>query len=171
MKKTLWSVGAIVIALVVWFSLAHQVSAKSDDEAAIKALEQQFAAAVTAKDVDKIMAVYVPDESLFVFDLIPPRQYVGAKAYHDDWKGFIDGFNGPVKFDISDVTVLARGNLAFGHSIQHVSGTGKDGKPIDITTRVTDDYRKIKGNWLIVQEHVSVPVDLATGKADLSSKP
>jgi len=37
--------------------------------------------------------------------------------------------------------------------------------------RVTDVYRKIKGNWLIVREHVSVPVDLNTGKPDLSSKP
>ena len=170
MKKTLLGFGAIAIALS-WFSLAHQASAKSDDEAAIRSLEDNFAKAVSAKDVDKIMAVYVPDDSLFVFDVIPPRQYVGAKAYHDDWKGFLDSFNGPVKIDISDVSVLARGNLAFGHSIQHVSGTGKDGKPIDMTLRVTDDYRKIKGNWLIVQEHVSVPVDLATGKPDFNSKP
>ena len=27
-----------------------------------------------------------------------------------------------------------------------------------------DGYRKIDGNWLIVHSHVSVPVDLATGK-------
>jgi len=26
-------------------------------------------------------------------------------------------------------------------------------------------------DWLIVLEHISVPVDLATGKQDLSSKP
>jgi len=170
MKKTLWAVGTIALALA-WFGLAHQAIAKSDDEAEIKALEEQFAAAVNAKDVDKIMAVYVPDDSLFVFDVIPPRQYVGAKAYRDDWKGFLDGFSGPIKFDISDVIVIARGNQAFGHCIQHVTGTGKDGKPLDMTVRVSDDYRKIKGKWLIVQEHVSVPVDLATGKADLSSKP
>jgi hypothetical protein len=37
--------------------------------------------------------------------------------------------------------------------------------------RVTDVYRKLKGKWLIVQEHVSVPVDLATQKPDLLSKP
>jgi len=170
MKKALWAVGTMAIVLA-WFGFAHQVSAKSDDEAEIKALEGQFAAALTAKDLDKIMAVYVPDESLFIFDVIPPRQYVGAKAYRDDWKGFLDGFNGPIKFDMSDLSVIARGNLAFGHNIQHLTGTGKDGKPFDITVRVTDDYRKIRGKWLIVQEHVSVPVDLATAKADLNSKP
>jgi len=36
---------------------------------------------------------------------------------------------------------------------------------------VSDVYRKIHGKWLIVQEHVSVPVDLNTGKPDLLSKP
>jgi ketosteroid isomerase-like protein len=47
----------------------------------------------------------------------------------------------------------------------------KDGNPIDVNIRVTDVLRKAKGKWLIVHEHVSVPVDLATGKADLASKP
>jgi ketosteroid isomerase-like protein len=50
-------------------------------------------------------------------------------------------------------------------------GTDPKGQPIDLTVRATDVYRKIKGNWLIVHEHVSVPVDLDTGKPDLSSKP
>ena len=62
-------------------------------------------------------------------------------------------------------------HLGFSHSIQRVRGTDKKGQPVDITVRVTDGYRKIGGNWLIVLEHVSVPVDLATGKPDLSSKP
>ena len=30
---------------------------------------------------DAIMKVYVPNESLVIFDIIPPRQYVGAKAF------------------------------------------------------------------------------------------
>jgi ketosteroid isomerase-like protein len=37
--------------------------------------------------------------------------------------------------------------------------------------RTTDCLKKIKGKWLIVHEHNSVPVDLATGKGDLLSKP
>ena len=39
------------------------------------------------------------------------------------------------------------------------------------TFRVTDVFRKIKGDWFIVQEHASFPVDPQTGKADLSSTP
>ena len=59
----------------------------------------------------------------------------------------------------------------FAHSIQRVSGTNTKGQPIDLTVRVTDVFRKTNGNWLVVHEHVSVPVDLDTGKPNLSSKP
>jgi hypothetical protein len=40
-----------------------------------------------------------------------------------------------------------------------------------LVTRETDVYRKINGKWLVVEEHVSFPVDVATGKPDLLSKP
>jgi ketosteroid isomerase-like protein len=36
---------------------------------------------------------------------------------------------------------------------------------------VTDVLQKTNGRWLIIHEHASVPVDLATGKGDLLSKP
>src|SRR4029077_15699943 len=66
--------------------------AKADARADIKALEDRFIAAVTAKDLDAIMKVYVPDQTLFVFDVEPPRQYVGAEAYRKDWQAFLDSF-------------------------------------------------------------------------------
>ncbi len=138
---------------------------------ASRALEDRFAAAASAGDVDTITKVYVPNQSFFVFDVIPPRQYVGADAYRKDWAGFVGTFKGPVKFDISDLSVTVDGTMAFSHSIQRVSGTDTKGKAVDLTVRVTDVYRKIMGYWLIVHEHVSVPVDLDTDTPDLSSKP
>jgi ketosteroid isomerase-like protein len=52
-----------------------------------------------------------------------------------------------------------------------MSGKNKRGDLVDLTVRVTDAYRKIDGHWLVTMEHVSVPVDLATGEPDLRSKP
>ena len=49
------------------------------DDAQIRALEARFATAFNAKDVEAVMRVYSPD--VFVFDVVPPRQYVGAEAY------------------------------------------------------------------------------------------
>jgi ketosteroid isomerase-like protein len=165
------TVTTVALIMGVAFSVLPAAAQPARDEAKIRALEGQFAAAFNAKDVDAIMKVYVPDESLVVFDVVPPRQYVGAKAYRKDWQDFFASVKGPLKFEISDLSVTAAGPLGYGHSIQRISGTDAKGQPIDLTVRVTDVYRKIKGNWLIVHEHVSVPVDLDTGKPDLSSKP
>lgn len=145
--------------------------ASAKDEAAIRALETRFAAAFNAKDLDAIMKVYVPDDSLLVFDVVPPRQYAGPSAYRKDWQELLGLFPGPLKFEISDLHVVAAGTLGYGYSIQHLTGADAKGQTIDLTVRVTDVYRKIKGHWLVVHEHVSVPVDLATGKPDLASRP
>jgi len=52
-----------------------------------------------------------------------------------------------------------------------VTASDKQGKKLDLTVRVTRVYKKTRGQWLIIHEHVSVPVDLDTGKPDLASKP
>jgi ketosteroid isomerase-like protein len=168
MKNTM----RIAIAALTAFSLLPAIGqAKSDDEAKIEALEDTFAAAFNTKSVDAIMKAYVPDESLVVFDVVPPQQYVGANAYRKDWEDFFAAFQGPLKFEITDLHVVTDGTLGYGHSIQHVSGTDAKGQPIDLVVRVIDACRKVGNDWLILHEHVSVPVDLTTGKPDLASKP
>ena len=157
----------LLAAVAVLAPLA--ANAGPTDDARLRALEARFAAAVEARDIDAIMKVYSAE--VFVFDVVPPRQYVGAAAYRDDWKSFLAGFSGAIRFKITDLAVSSQGPVGYGHSIQHVSGTDPQGKPVDLTVRVTDVYRRQGGAWKIVQEHVSVPVDLATGKADLASKP
>jgi len=113
----------------------------SDDEAAIRSLEDKFVAAFNAGDIDAIMKNYVPDTSLVIFS----------------------HFKGTPKIVISDLGITVDGHIGFSHSIQHVTGTDMQGRSVDRTVRVTDGYRKFGDNWLIVLEHVSVPVDLTTG--------
>jgi ketosteroid isomerase-like protein len=72
---------------------------------------------------------------------------------------------------VTDLSITVVGDIAYGHKIQHGHFTAKDGTKSELVVRVTDVYRRISGKWLIVQEHVSVPVDLATMKPDLLSKP
>ena len=162
------TVRAMLFALSI---IAFGTPAWADARADIKALEDRFVAAFKAKDVDAIMKVYVPDQTLVVFDVVPPRQYVGAAAYRKDWQTFLGSFEGPITVELTDFDVAADRNLAYSHSIQRVTGTDKQGKKLDLTVRVTDVYKKTRGGWRIIHEHVSVPVDLETDKPDLSSKP
>ena len=164
--------GAIVGVILAALSMvAFGSPARADAGADIRALEERFVAAFKAKDVDAIMKVYAPDQTLVVFDVVPPRQYVGAAAYRKDWQTFFGSFEGPITVELTDLDVAADRNLAYSHSIQRVAGTDKQGKKLDLTVRVTDVYKKARGRWLIIHEHVSVPVDLDAGKPDLSSKP
>jgi ketosteroid isomerase-like protein len=71
----------------------------------------------------------------------------------------------------SDMNVTRDGKMAFATYIVHLTGKRKDGNAMDVTMRITDVLRKADEKWLIVHEHVSVPVELASGKADLTSKP
>jgi uncharacterized protein (TIGR02246 family) len=162
------TVGVIYAALSI---LAFGAPARADAGADIRSLEERFVAALKAKDVDAIMKAYAPDQTLVVFDVVPPRQYVGAAAYRKDWQTFLDSFEGPITVELTDLDVAADRNLAYSHSIQRVAGTDKQGKKLDLTVRVTDVYKKSRGRWLVIHEHVSVPVDLDAGKPDLSSKP
>lgn len=168
MKKL--AILGVLAGAIALFVFAQPSNAKESDEAEIRAMEAAMMKGFAARDLDSALAVYVQDDTLFVFDAAPPRQYVGIKAWRADNENFLALFKGPFTAEMSDLSVT-NGKLGFGHNIQRFAGTGKDGKPIDLTFRVSDGYKKINGKWMIVEEHLSFPVDVATGKADLSSKP
>jgi uncharacterized protein (TIGR02246 family) len=140
------------------------------DKAQIQALEKGLNAGLMARDSRKVMSYYAR-QGLFVFDVTPPRQHVGWADYKKDWDDLLAQFPGPVTNKITDLSITVVGDVAYGHSIQDGHFTAKDGSTTKLVVRVTDVYRKIDGKWLIVQEHVSVPVDLATMKPDPLSKP
>jgi len=164
------AIAVTTVALLMILAWRAQAPAVADFDQEIRMLEDRLAAAIRAKDIDKIMACYINSPKLVVFDLIPPRQYTGWDAYKANWQGFLGQCNDSPSWEISDLHVQGGQGFAFSHSIQHVACTTKNGK-MDITLRVTDGYANFKGKWLIAQEHISVPVDPATGKADLQSKP
>jgi ketosteroid isomerase-like protein len=141
------------------------------DEEAIRALEDRFVAAFNAGDIDAIMKNYIPDKSFVLFDVVPRKEYLGADVYRAAWEEMFSRFKDKPKIAITDLGITADGNVAFGYSFMRVTGTDTQGHSIDRTVRVTDGYRKIGGNWLIVHEHISVPVDFTTGKLVTISSP
>jgi hypothetical protein len=84
---------------IVTLCFDHTVRADSNDIVQIQTLENNLAAAAEARNLDAIMQTYVPDETLFVFDVIPPREYVGAKAFRKDWDEFLGSTKGPLNLN------------------------------------------------------------------------
>jgi ketosteroid isomerase-like protein len=164
--------GAACVAAVAASMLGAVAAASpASDEAALRALEARYVRAFSDENVDAVMANYAPGDGLFVFDAVPPRQYVGWEAYKRDWQALFAAFPGKAPTTMSDLSLTVVGPVAYGHNIQTTQFTPPGGAAQTLVVRVSDVYRKIGGRWKIVQEHVSFPVDIATDKADLQSRP
>ncbi|MGA8533832.1 MAG: nuclear transport factor 2 family protein [Candidatus Tumulicola sp.] len=168
MKKSLFFV--LALALTAAGSSGSTARAASSDSAAITALYKQFAAVFEHKDLNGIMSLYVPNDSLFVFDVGPPREHRGWNDYREDWKALFAGFKDNPTFEIIDFGMTIDGDVAYTHSAQRISANTGAKTRTTVVVRVTDVLRKINGKWLIVEEHVSIPVDLNTMKPDPLSK-
>jgi ketosteroid isomerase-like protein len=142
-----------------------QAEKKSADETQILKQINGLVDAVRSKDLERTMSFYSPD--IVSFDLEPPLQYTNTKR----WKQTFAAFEGPIGYEIRELSITGNNDLAFAHSLNRSSGTLKNGTRSETWVRWTACFRKLGGNWLIVHDHVSVPVDPATGKASMDLKP
>jgi ketosteroid isomerase-like protein len=104
---------ALSVAILVSANAAAADQPAADtDKAAIQALEDTYNEGLNSKDVDKVMSVYAPGKQLFVFDVVPPREYKSWEAYKKDFEELFSAFPGPVKNTISEQTVHVVGSVA-----------------------------------------------------------
>jgi ketosteroid isomerase-like protein len=140
------------------------------DKSQIEGLERGFIAGWKAKNVNKVMSYY-DKGGLFVFDVGTPRDHPSWASYKKDWSDFFAENPDLGELKLTDLAITVSGDTAWSHSVQGPVTATIGGKKTPLTVRVTDVYHKAGGRWLIVQEHVSVPVDFQSGQADFSSKP
>jgi uncharacterized protein (TIGR02246 family) len=142
----------------------------ASDEAQIRERIDQWAKALRAKDINGVMSHYAPDIRLF--DLAPPLEYRGADAYRKNWEEWFPSFQGPVGYEIRDLSITAGDDVAFCHSLNRISGTRTNGEETDVWVRATVGFRKIDGKWMVTHEHISVPFYMdGSDKAALDLKP
>jgi ketosteroid isomerase-like protein len=132
------------------------------DEASIRQRIQNYVAAIRAKDLDRVMAIFAPD--LVSFDLEPPLQHLGADAKRKNWARAFAAYEHPLGYEIRDLTITVGEGAAFARGLNRISGALKNGSRADYWVRWTACFRKIDGDWLIVHDQVSVPLDLESGK-------
>lgn len=146
-------------------------SSSNNNESEIKALYDNWAKAFEAHDIDGIMAVYAPGDKLIAYDIVPPLQFKGKDAYRKDYLEFLAQYDGPIHVEYRDMRILSSGDLGVIHAVERLSGKLKNGQPSDLWLRATSAVQKIDGKWLIVHDHISVPIDFDSGKAVLNLKP
>jgi uncharacterized protein (TIGR02246 family) len=145
------------------------VVSQESNEAQIRRLIDQWVTALRAKDIDGLMSNHAPD--IVLFDLPPPLQYRGADAYRKNWEQWLPTLEGPIDYEIRELSVAAGDDVAFCHSLNRISATRTNGEATDVWVRATVGYRKIDGEWIVTHEHVSVPFYMETGKAACDLEP
>ena len=140
------------------------------EEAEIRAQIDRLAEAIRCADLEGVKPLYAPD--VVSFDVGPRLQDVGAEAKWKNWIAAFSVFERPIGVEMRDITITVGGEVAFGHSFNRLSGTLKNGTMSDgFWVRATYCFRNIDGNWVIVHDHASAPLDPRSGKALLNLEP
>lgn len=101
----------------------------ANDEAQLRALIEEWAAAVRAKDVDAVMRHYAPD--VVVSDVMPPLFVKGVDAYRRNWQGWFDALEGQADFQFVELHLEVSGDLAYCFSVNRLRARYRDGAKHD----------------------------------------
>lgn len=113
-------------------------------------------------NLDEVMSIY--DANATLENLSPGVSY-GTEDIRRNLNLFFSAYP-DFKAHIQKIDITSDGYLAYAWSVQRCVAKGINGAhDIDVTFRQTDLYKKVNGQWLIVYQHLSVPVELSTGKA------
>jgi ketosteroid isomerase-like protein len=140
------------------------------DEADIRRQLGTLIEAIRAMDLERLKPIYA--SGIVSFDVGPPLQRVGVEGKCRNWEEAFTVFQPPIGFEIRDLTITSGGDVAFGHGFNRLSGTLKNGSVSSgVWVRATFCLRKIDGEWLIVHDHASVPLDFASGRPVMNLEP
>lgn len=137
------------------------------DVATIQAIETTLA---NETDIDKLIGYYAPDAT--VLDIYAPGLYRGREQIRAAFARQFAAIR-TMTHDMAELNIATNGQFACAAMQIRFTGTFRDGKPLALSVRQLDAFKKIEGRWQIVQQHISLPTDPATGMgiADSPMKP
>ena len=141
----------------------------NEAETEIRAAIADRVRAVREKNVEGLLAHYVPEVA--TFDLVAPLRNLGAAAVRNRVSEWFASFRTAIDYEIRDANVSTAGDVAFDHHLTHVRGTSQSGDSIDMWFRETVGYRRMGGRWLVTHQHSSVPLDMNGGRGLLDLQP
>ena len=114
-----------------------------------------MAQAIRAKDIDALMTHYAPD--VIAYDVMSPLDVQGAGAYRKNFERWFASMDGPMEYEPHDLHVSVGDSVALSFCKSHVRGTHPNGEKADYWVRVTTEFQKVNGEWMVGHEHVSLP--------------
>ena len=136
-------------------ALAEQ---KASDDATFRKLTDSYCVAWSSGNPANAAKFYAKNDGEVFYDLAP--------FSYNSWKEYETGVQKEFFDTAASVTLTAgkelkttrRGNVAWTTVPMHLIEKTKDGKTIELNVRYTGIWEKRGKNWLLVHEHLSVPL-------------
>ncbi len=123
----------------------------------VREIIEKWAEGVRARDIDAVLSHHSSD--LLMYDVVGPTRLQGLDAYRRTWlEQFFPWHGGIGRFEVVDLKVSAGADVAFATAILECAGT-ENGKQVAFTLRLTIGMEKRDGEWMVVHEHHSQPLD------------
>ncbi|MDQ1410694.1 MAG: hypothetical protein QOJ41_2429 [Acidobacteriaceae bacterium] len=131
---------------------------QGNDDATFRKLTDDYCAAWSTGNTDNAAKFYAQDNDLIFYD-VTPFSYHGWKEYAPGvQKAFLDNAAEAKLTCGKDLKVTRRGKVAWTTLPMHLHEKTKDGKVMEAELRYTGIWEKRGPNWLLVHEHLSVPM-------------
>jgi ketosteroid isomerase-like protein len=131
---------------------------KASDDTTFRKLIDGYCAAWSTGNADNAAKFYAKDAGLVFYD-VAPFSYLGWKEYDAGVrKNILDNIETASLTAGKELKVTRHGNIAWTTVPMHFTAKMKDGKNIDTAVRYTGIWEKHGKSWLLVHEHLSVPM-------------
>ena len=163
MNKLVKALLAITLMCMVTLAGAAQAKAPASQaaspDAEFKKLIEDYYAAWSMLNTDAPAKYYAKDADLIFYD-IAPMKYNGWQAYHDGVQKYFFDTATSVKLvpNMNDLKITRRGDVAWTTVTFHLTSALKAGGAMELDARHTAIWERRGGRWLIVHEHISVPL-------------
>jgi uncharacterized protein (TIGR02246 family) len=149
------AIGCTAVILTLVLALDAGIGAAAPREEGARILDDAFAKAFLAGDLDALAALYAQDAVLY------PPGGMAQNGRAEIRKGFEEMFAGmSVKaFQFEDPRYVTIGDISVGWSTWTMIMAPKGGgDPITTKGRATAVAKRIGGKWLYISDHASVPL-------------
>jgi ketosteroid isomerase-like protein len=128
------------------------------EEAALRALVPNIVAAWGTMDISKVAPYYAADADFAYFDIVPLK-YNNWKEYSEGAQKYLFDPNRSISARLNDdLAVHRRGSLAWATFTLAIDLVSKEGASSHLNARWTMVLEKRAKGWIVVHEHVSVPL-------------
>jgi uncharacterized protein YndB with AHSA1/START domain/ketosteroid isomerase-like protein len=152
--------------------LERTLASNAEDAAAESEIRDLFAAwwrDTSARDIERTMLPIAAD--VLSYEHEAPLEYRGASAVRQVCQRGFDAARGQLRWDVPDLHVVVRGDLAATWGLNHVVSREEGKAPSESWSRGTRIFRKLEGRWQMVHQHVSFPFDPESGRARFELEP